>query len=118
MAQSTQAKHLGIYAYGDTAKILGRIVKDRATGAILSLVGATGGTYYCRKVGAGAWIAITPTMGGALGSISFVPGAEATLAPEVGKDHDYECRAEFDLGGKHYTVPDDGLDKFKLRRDR
>jgi len=107
----------GVYNSGDTAKTLSWVVKDRATEAILSLVGISNAIVYVRDAGEAHLIEITPTTGGALGTVTFIPGDEADIAPDVGKKAKLETWAEFDLAGKHYKIPDTP-DTFLMRRDR
>lgn len=114
------AFHHGNFNVGDTAKALAWTVKDRATGAILSLVGATNATVYYRASDSATIGELTPTLGGALGSITIKPGDEADLAPDgAGQSIKFGAVwAEFDLLGVHYTVPDGGPDSFTVQKLR
>lgn len=109
----------GSFIVGDTAKVLGWTVKDRATGAILDLTGATNGTLYYRAASSQQVGTLTPVLGGALGSITIKPGDESDLAPASARNSiKYDVWAEFDLGGNHYVVPDTGPDSFTVQKLR
>lgn len=116
MARSS-GDFMGDFIVGDETST-GWQVKDEATGSLLSLVGATNGTVYVRKQGGGKLITITPTMGGALATITFKPGDEADIEPDLNESTKFDAWAEFDLGGRHYNVPRDGADYFKLTKLR
>jgi len=112
--------HQRDFVTGDTSSTFGWLVKDIQTGAIISLVGITNAIVYYRAQNAPAALVgeVTPTTGGALGTITIKPGDESELEPALGQSQKYEAWAEFDLLGVHYVVPKEGPDSFTVKRLR
>jgi hypothetical protein len=105
------------FVYGDTFKTLAWQIKDRDSGALVDLTAATTPLVYFRQAG-GTASSTVPTMGGALGTITFTPGAISGMDPGVHQEIKFEVWAEFDLSGKHYVMPDDGPDTITVLRLR
>lgn len=104
---------LGTFVFGDTDKSVEWTLRNRTTGALIDLTSATNAKVYARRVGSRVIVmdGVAATTGGAAGTFSFVPGAQSTLAPgDKGKRAQFEVWGEYDLGGTHRTVPDDGPD--------
>lgn len=109
--------HLGTFVYGDTDKAVEWTLRNRTSGALIDLTSATNAKVYARRVGARAIVmdGVNATTGGAAGTFSFVPGAQSALAPgDKGKKSLFEIWGEYDLGGTHRTVPDDGPDVIEV----
>lgn len=107
---------IATFIYGDTEHALAWEIKNKDTGALVDLTGATSPLVYYRKAGQAGAASTAPTMGGVLGTATFTPGSLSGMDPGAHQQAKYEVWVEFDLSGKHYVIPDDGPDTITVRR--